>query len=146
MHAAAGLARMRLVAALLLLAFLPAATALPACTQFGCVVAQDTDGDGEIDWANVALSLEHAATANANMDDGQVQTEATVATEESLDPFHSVGVYAFRGPSESWVYVEVLEGDEETGSTQTLAAQFIRIYDADGDGAPESVELIPALP
>lgn len=145
--------RALLLAALLLL---PAAAAsLPPvglCTQFFCAHARDVDGDGAYDWANFAGSLDPAATLNANYNASKLSAHADGGTEETWEPYHVATLLVYvdlapaGGVSEAWILLDAREGNEETGEKSVLASQLLHARDTNGDGIPETVETVPALP
>lgn len=143
---------MRALGLLFLLALAPAAAAQPVCTQYGCVNAEDTDGDGDIDWASAAVSVEHALTLNVNYNESKLLAQLDVGTEETLEPYHLVVLAASidedGGADGGWLFVELIEGDEETGAATQLAAVLIFVTDTDGDGVPDeaTATTYPPLP
>lgn len=132
----------RLPAAPLLLVLLllaPSAAARPICTQYGCANAEDRDGDGDIDWATLATSIDHQLTLNALYNESTLYLQGDAGTEEIGEEYHFVAFQMWAdengGADEAWLFVEAREGDEESGSTQ-LGWAYLVLDDADGDGVP----------
>ena len=142
-----------LVATLVALLFVPAVGALEVgpglprvseCVELGCVQLQDNDANGSYEWANVAIAVSHAATLNANADDGVLLVQADASSEETVEPYHTFSTFIYanttdEGVHEAWVFAIVLEGDEETGAQQQIAALVVEAHDTDGDGRPDAL-------
>ena len=134
------------------LALAPAAAAEPAetirlCSEVGCVVAQDTDGDGEYDWTNVALVPGglHAAGVFVNVNRTDLEWDAALGTEESgevtgieMAEFHVLFVGGVVTPEETTTFVDLEQGNEETGEWTPLAGAVLTVSDPDGDRVPDA--------
>lgn len=147
-----------LVVALALVALVAPAAADPAptirqCTQLGCAIVRDADGDGAHDWANVALVVGEEFFFDANVNRTILLWEAGVAAENVDDlTVFVAGEANLTGRDGSWgfasadVLVTLFTVDHETGETHAILWQYARASDSDGDNVPDRVETIPALP
>jgi hypothetical protein len=147
-----------LLAALCLAAPLAAADVPPkqrVCTAYGCAQTDDRDGDGKVDWANVALAAENAVHLNANANRTNASYQGS-ATAEEYEPLHVDELGGAPGV-DAWGYANLTsrEGgvgfndtdanlvlyllDHETGEVLILAEGTVYAADADRDGLPDRV-------
>lgn len=144
-----------LLAALCLAAPLAAAEVPPkqrVCTSAGCVLTDDQDGDGKVDWANVALAAADAFHLNANANRTNVSWMAAATTEEH-EPLH--GPDDMATGADAWGYANLThrqggpgfndtdanamlyQTDHETGEFVVLREETVYVGDSDGDGRPD---------
>lgn len=142
------MSRALLVLALVLsLAPVASAVGLPRvsqCVEAGCVQLQDNDADGAYEWVNVATAVGHVLVFNVHRGGADLLLETDASSEETVEPYHTASVLVYanatgEGVSEAWVFSTVLEGDEETGAQQQLAAFLVTAADTDGDGVPDDL-------
>ena len=135
-----------LLAAFLLAAPLAAAQDVPprqrACTAAGCVLTDDQDGDGRVDWANAAFSAGQLAFLNLNANRTNVSWWVGVTTEEH-EPLHgpddmatgadSWGYANLTGPrggpgfNDTDVHVLVFQTDHETGELVVVRDETVYV-------------------
>ena len=145
-----------LLAGLLLAAPLAAAADVPpkqrVCTAAGCVLTDDQDGDGRVDWENAALAAGQLVYLNANANRTNASWWAGVTTEEH-EPLHgpddmATGLDAWGyanltgrdgGPgfNDTDVNVLLFQTDHETGEFVVLREETAYVGDSDRDGRPD---------
>jgi hypothetical protein len=145
---------------LLLLALVlavPLAAAEPAptirqCTQLGCAIVQDVDGDGSYEWASWASAVGEQIVLNAVVNGSNLLYEAGITSEElpAAEPYREAWLVGEAnttgGVQHADALLYVAEGNEETGERETIVWQYVVARDTDGDGAPDEVETVPTLP
>lgn len=124
---------------------MPVVPPVHQCVELGCVHVVDLDGDGVPDDARGGFAVSELLTLNFYHERNETWAASDVTTEETADPWHdvSVEVLANRTSREGGVWIYVLEGDEETGASRTLAERVVLVRDADGDGLPDADGLLP---
>lgn len=126
-------------ALLLLILLAPTASAalppLPTgvCAQPGCIRAQDSDGDGAIDWASASFTVGEQITINVVRDGDDViwQADATsheLAEEPLLTISAAGGVDSGAcGVERADALLYVSQGDHETGEETTIVREYIAL-------------------
>lgn len=162
-------AAMKIALLALALALAPVAAAAPAetirqCSELGCVVVADQDGDGAYEWANAAIvpGRSHLLGVFANVNGTTASYAAEAGTEEIVPhdahdalegapeavhevveavPLHESFVVLVDGEADeeaSETRLRLDRGDEETGEWEDLAVATLAMRDADADGLPDA--------
>ena len=131
----------------ILVVFAPAAAALPLhqCTELGCALAVDLDGDGVPDDARGGFAVDELVTLNFYHDENETWVASDLSSEETVDPWHDVSIEVLvnRTSREGGLWLFLIEGDEETGESRTIASRAVLVRDADGNGRPDLKGLLP---